>query len=76
MKKIFISGASGYIGRNISRYLSKKNYKIFCLTTKKRYKLKNSKWIEGKLNGNYEEYLKKSDLLIHCAAAGGYKKKK
>ena len=75
MKKIFISGASGYIGRNISRYLSKKNYKIFCLTTKKRYKLKNSKWIEGKLNGNYEEYLKKSDLLIHCAAAGVYKKK-
>ncbi len=75
MKKIFISGASGYIGRNISRYLSQKNYKIFCLTTKKRYYFKNSKWIEGKLNGNYEEYLKKSDLLIHCAAAGVYKKK-
>ena len=74
MKKIFISGASGYIGRNLLRYLSKKDFKIFCLTTKKRYNVKNSKWIVGKLNGNYKKYLKESDLLIHCAAAGVYKK--
>jgi len=74
MKKIFITGAGGYIGGNLVKFFSKKKYKIYCLTTKKKLKLPNTKWIRGKLNGNYEKYLKECDLLIHCAASGVYKK--
>ncbi len=74
MKKIFISGAGGYIGSNLATFLSKKNYYLFCLTTKKKIRLKNTKWIVGKMSHNCAKYLKKSDLLIHCAAAGVYKK--
>ena len=36
MKKIFISGASGYIGSNLATLLSKKGYRIICLTKKKK----------------------------------------
>ena len=74
MKKIFISGAGGYIGSNLVYFLSKKNYKIICLTTGKKYKLPNTKWIVGRLDGNYSEYLKNVDLVIHCAASGVYRK--
>ena len=74
MKKIFITGAGGYIGGNLATFLSKKKYQITCLTTKKKYKLSNTKWIVGKLNGNYQKYLKQCDLLIHCAASGVNKK--
>ena len=76
MKKIFITGAGGYIGGNLATFLSKKKYQITCLTTKKKYKLSNTKWIVGKLNGNYQKYLKDTDLIIHCAASGVYKKEK
>ncbi len=74
MKKIFISGASGFIGKNLVKLLSKKNYRIFCLTRKKKYKLANTKWLVGELNDNYQEYLKDADLLIHCATTGVYEK--
>ena len=74
MKKIFITGAGGYIGGNLATFLSRKKYQIYCLTTKKKNKLSNTKWIVGKLNGNYHKYLKQCDLLIHCAAAGVHKR--
>ena len=74
MKKIFISGAGGYIGSNLASYLSKRKYHLFCLTTKRKYKLKNTKWIFGKMNSNCSKFLKQSDLLVHCAATGVYKK--
>ena len=35
MKKIFITGAGGYIGSNLAKFLSKKNIETVCLTTKK-----------------------------------------
>ena len=59
MKKIFITGAGGYIGSNLAKFLSKKNIETVCLTTKKKYVLKNSKWLVGKLNGNYQKEFKK-----------------
>ena len=36
MKKIFITGAGGYIGGNLVKFFSKKKYKIYGLTTKKK----------------------------------------
>ena len=76
MKKIFISGASGYIGSNLATLLSKKGYRIICLTKKKKINLSNTVWIKGNLSGNYQKYLKDTDLIIHCAAAGVYKKER
>ena len=74
MKKIFITGAGGYIGGNLATFLSKKKYQIYCLTTRKKYKLPNTKWLVGRLDGNYTEHLKNVDLVIHCAASGVYRK--
>ena len=76
MKKIFISGATGYIGSNLATLLSKKGYKIICLTKKKKINLPNTMWIKGNLLGNYQKYLKDTDLIIHCAASGVYEKEK
>jgi len=74
MKKIFITGANGYIGGNLAKFLSQKNFQVYGLTTKKKQNSKNLKWVYGKLNDNFNNYLKKCDLIIHCAAAGVYKK--
>jgi nucleoside-diphosphate-sugar epimerase len=72
--KIFITGGNGYVGSNLIFYLSKKNYQITTLVKKKpKKKIANVKYIVGKLNNNYKEYLKNTDLIIHCAAAGVYK---
>ena len=43
MKKIFITGAGGYIGSNLAKFLSKKNIETVCLTTKKKIRIKKLK---------------------------------
>ena len=35
MKKIVITGGSGFIGKNLLENISSKNYKIFCFLKKK-----------------------------------------
>ena len=41
MKKIVITGGSGFIGKNLLENISsKKNYKIFCFLNKKKNKTK------------------------------------
>jgi nucleoside-diphosphate-sugar epimerase len=74
MKKIFITGGGGFIGSNLTSFLSKKKFMIFCLTNKRnRPKIKNVKYIYGKINDNLDKYLNNVDLVIHCAASGVYK---
>ena len=68
--KIFLTGGTGFIGRNFIKIASKSNY-IFALTRKKRNKsIKNVKWIYGNIGDDLKRYLKKSDVLIHLAAEG------
>ena len=68
--KLFITGANGYIGRNFINKASKKNFKIFALTRKKRNKrIKNVKWLIGSINQNWKE-LNHQTILIHFAAEG------
>lgn len=52
MKSIIISGASGFIGRNLIDYYKNKKLNLICLSSKKNNKKqKNIKWI--KLDKNY-----------------------
>jgi len=68
--KIFITGAGGFIGKNLVNYLSQKEIKIFYLSKKKIFNKENLIWAKGTLQSNIEKYLKDCDLLIHCAASG------
>ena len=52
MKSVIISGASGFIGRNLINYYKTKKVNLICLSSKKNNKKqKNIKWI--KLDKNY-----------------------
>ena len=69
---LFVTGANGYIGSNFIKKASKLNFKIYALTRKKVNKnIKNVKWITGSIDKNWKEF-KKSDVLVHLAAEGGY----
>ena len=69
---LFVTGANGYIGSNFIKKASKLNFKIYALTRKRVNKnIKNVKWITGAIDKNWKE-LKKSDVLVHLAAEGGY----
>ena len=69
--KIFVTGSSGFIGKSFIKEASKKKNFIFSLTRKKQ---KNShsriKNLFGTLDDDWSKYLKKTDVLVHLAAAG------
>ena len=50
MKKVLICGGSGFIGKNLIKYLKKKPYKIFATyKTKKPNNFNYVKWIKSDL---------------------------
>ena len=72
--KIFITGANGYLGRSFIKKAVKKNFKIFAVTRKKKNKkLKNVKWLVGRIDKKWKE-LGKADVLLHFATVGAYNK--
>ena len=74
-KKLFITGATGFIGKNFTEKAIKHGHKIFALSRKKyNIRSKGIFWIKGELDDNFDKYLKKSHTLIHFAAAGVNKK--
>ena len=58
---IFITGASGFLGKNFLNFLSKKKKfkNIYCLSRVKKKNFKNIKWIKGYLEDNFDKYLSK-----------------
>lgn len=68
---IFITGASGFLGKNFLNYLStKKKYKnIYCLSRAKKKNFKNIKWIKGYLEDNFDKYLRNTNLFFHFASS-------
>ena len=72
---IFLTGGSGFVGKNFIHKAIKKGYRVFALSRKKRKNKKNLYWIKGNLDQDWSQYLKKSDFLVHLAAAGVNKKK-
>ena len=81
-KKILLTGASGYIGSSILKFLIKKNYKIFALYFKREKNFinhKNVKYmycnldLKNKLKNIFQNH--DFDTIINLAALKDYKKK-
>jgi UDP-glucose 4-epimerase len=67
---IFVTGGTGFVGRNFIKKAIKNNF-IFATTRKvKNLKYKNLKWLYGNFEKNWKNELKKTDVLVHLAAAG------
>jgi len=79
MKKILVTGGTGFIGSAISNYFSEKGYKITILDNNSRGKLKrlnknnNIKFIKGDITRYKDVYnaLKGQDCIFHLAAING-----
>lgn len=79
MKKILVTGGTGFIGSAISNYFSKKGYKITILDNNSRGKLRrinknnNIKFIKGDITKYKDVYnaLKGQDCIFHLAAING-----
>jgi nucleoside-diphosphate-sugar epimerase len=64
MKKIAITGSSGFIGLKLSEFLKKKNFEIINL---QRIKTDNSNVLRWELGKNLPEEAMSADIFIHCA---------
>ena len=74
-KKILITGAEGFVSRNLSYFLRKKKFLVYGIGTKKFSKTISNKFgyqvlINKKINIiNLKKKFKKFDLIIHCAGS-------
>ncbi len=73
-KKILLTGASGFIGKNIIDILQKKNFIIYCFVRKQKKNTKKIKYIKHDLL-NYIKFDKTCDVIIHCSAKSPEKDK-
>lgn len=70
-KKVFVTGASGFIGRNTCLYFLKKNYIVYGLTRQKGKETLPKEVIV--VNGDlldpvlWQEQIKSVDVVVHCA---------
>ena len=69
--KIFLTGASGFIGKNFYKLAIKKGCSIYAPTRKrKKNKNNNIKWLKGDFDLDWKKELSSSDILVHLAASG------
>ena len=71
--KIFLTGASGFIGKKFALLAIKSGNYIFAPIRKKyrkKFKHKNIEWLNGEFDQNWNNELSKSDVLVHIAADG------
>ena len=74
-KIILITGADGYVGRNLLKNFSiDKKYLVYALTKKNRRATENIKFIKGNLKTDIFNKIREIDIIIHCASSGVYKK--
>lgn len=73
--KIFITGGTGFVGKNFINLALLKGHKIFAISRKKQKKRnKNLIWLHGKLTDDWSNELKECDVIIHLASLGVIKK--
>lgn len=66
---IFLTGGSGFIGKNFINFALNHGYKIFAVSRIKRKNKKNLVWLKGEINKDWNE-LKNCSILVHMASAG------
>ena len=71
--KILITGATGFIGGRLSKFLKKKKLKIIQASRKKNSN--NLVYINWSSNNNLENLCKNIDIIINCAGFDVYKSK-
>ena len=77
--KIFVTGATGFIGKNFVNLAQKKGHEVTCLIQSKNKKkinfYKNPNWSIGNLRTIKSNDLKKCDAVVHLAVYGRKKKR-
>ena len=71
--KIFLTGASGFIGRKFAILAAREGNFIYAPVRKKIFSLsshKNIKWLIGNFDKDWKKELSKSDILVHLATSG------
>ena len=69
--KIFLTGATGFVGKSFCKLAIKNGHFIFALSRKKKLnKNKNIKWLYGDINKDWKKELLQSDILVHLASSG------
>ena len=70
--RLFVTGASGFIGKNFCKKALKKGHVIYAPTRKKKFPYfhKNMIWLSGKFYHNWKKALSNSNILVHFAASG------
>jgi nucleoside-diphosphate-sugar epimerase len=68
--KIFLTGGTGFIGKEFIRKALKLGHFIYATSRKKFKNKKNLVWLKGDFDKNWIRQLKRSDVLVHMAAAG------
>ena len=67
---IFLTGASGFLGKNFYKFALKKGHFIYAPSRKKRKNKKNLKWLYGKYSFEWKKEILNSDILVHMASSG------
>ena len=74
--RIFLTGATGFIGSKFLLLALRKGHFIFALTRKKKnFVHKNIKWLNGSISKKWSHELKNSDIIVHLASEGVKNKK-
>tara|TARA_B110000037_G_scaffold222593_1_gene298197 strand:+ start:1751 stop:2593 length:843 start_codon:yes stop_codon:yes gene_type:complete len=72
---IFLTGASGFIGKKFLKLALSEGHQIYAISRKKRTtKHKNLKWLKGEIEHDWTKYMKEINVLVHLAALGMNKK--
>ena len=75
--KIFLTGGTGFIGKEFIAQASNKGFFIFAVSRKNvKKKIKNVKWLKGEIDKDWDKYLSKVDVVVHLASLGVISKKK
>ena len=69
--KIFLTGGTGFIGKNFINLALKNGHHIFAITRKKKQsKIDKLTWLFGEIDDDWSKYLKNIDVVVHLAAKG------
>lgn len=73
MTKILVTGASGFIGKNVAEHFLKKDYEVYtCASSPTDLPGISNHFSVNSLNANYLPVFKKQefDFVVHCAGSG------